>query len=71
MVANIFQVISDTCTSFVSCLTSTINGMVPIVYDSTGNAPTFVGTLLLMAIGFGIVYLVFRLIRGLTAGLAR
>lgn len=74
MVAQIFQVITDAVTSFVGAVTAAINGLVPLVYDSTasgGGQFTFVGTMLLIAIGIALVYWCFRLIRGLTAGLAR
>lgn len=75
MVSLIFGVISDTVTSFVSALTSAVNGLLPLIYDSTANSGageiTFVGTCLLIAVGMGIVYWVFRLLRGITAGLAR
>ena len=73
MVQNLFQVISDTITAFIGALSSGISSVSQIVYDTSGTTPqvTFVGTLLLMAIGFGVVYWIFRLIRGLTAGLNR
>lgn len=71
MVADIFGVIGDTVTSFVSTLVSGVNGLIPLIYDTTNNSMTFVGTLLLVAVGMGIVYWIFRLLRGLTAGLSR
>ena len=72
MTATIFSVIADAVTQFVSTLISCITGLVPVVYDSTnGGSMTFVGTLLLIAVGMGIVYWVFRLIRGLCSGVYR
>lgn len=75
MVTLIFGVITDAVTSFVSTLIAGVNGLIPLVYDATANSGagqiTFVGTMLLIAIGVGVVYWCFRLIRGLTAGLAR
>lgn len=70
MVAHVFEVISATITNFVSALTSGITGVSGILYDSTEGF-TLLGTLLLMAIGFGVVYWIFRLIRGVTSGLSR
>lgn len=70
MVQNVFDVIGDTITEFVTALTSGISGVTAILYNSeTGFS--LLGTLLLMAIGFGVVYWIFRLLRGVTAGLAR
>lgn len=75
MVAEIFQIITSGVTGFVSSLTAGVNGLIPLVYDATANSGagefTFVGTMLLIAIGVAVVYWCFRLIRGLTAGLAR
>ena len=71
MVGDIFEVISQTISSFVASLVSAVNGLLPILYDSTNGSMTFVGTCLLIAVGIGIVYWVFRLLRGVTAGLAR
>lgn len=73
MVSNVFQVIGDVVTSFVNTLISGVNALIPLIYDTSGTTPqfTFVGTMLLIAVGMGIVYWIFRLLRGLTAGLAR
>lgn len=70
MVSQVFEVITGAVTSFVGSITAGVNGLIPLVYDAT-NGFTFVGTMLLIAIGVGIVYWCFRLIRGLTAGLSR
>lgn len=75
MVAQIFEVITQAVTSFVGSITAGVNGLIPLVYTAgEGSNPgsfTFVGTMLLIAIGVAVVYWCFRLIRGLTAGLAR
>lgn len=71
MIAGVFGDVATACTQFVSCLVSVINGLVPVIYDTTNSQPTFVGAMLIIAVGMGIVYWVFRLLRGLTAGLAR
>lgn len=72
MVANIFQVIADSITQFTTALVSGVNGMLPLIYDSSnGGSLTFVGTMLLIAVGIGVVYWIFRLLRGITAGVAR
>ena len=73
MVTNIFGVIGDVVSNFVATLISAVNGLIPLLYDTSGTTPqfTFVGTMLLIAVGMGIVYWVFRLLRGLTSGLAR
>ena len=75
MVSTIFEVISQTVSNFVATLVSAVNGLLPLIYDSTANsgagAMTFVGTCLLIAVGIGIVYWCFRLLRGITSGLAR
>lgn len=71
MVSTIFEVISQAISNFVACLISAVSGLVPIVYDSATTSMTFVGTLLLIAVGMGIVYWVFRMIRGLCSGVYR
>lgn len=76
MVTDIFGVIADTITQFVNSLVSGVNGLIPLIYTAptgsqTSGEFTFVGTMLLIAVGMGIVYWIFRLLRGLTAGLSR
>lgn len=71
MVGDIFAVIGQTVSEFVATLVSGVNGLIPLIYNATDGAFTIVGTLLLIAVGMGIVYWCFRLLRGLTAGLAR
>lgn len=76
MVADIFGVIAQTVSEFVNTLVSGVNALIPMIYtapsgSNTSGSLTFVGTLLLIAVGMGIVYWIFRLLRGLTAGLSR
>ena len=73
MVTDIFAVIGQVISNFVASLISAVNGLIPLIYDTSGTTPqfTFVGTMLLIAVGMGLVYWVFRLLRGLTSGLAR
>lgn len=69
MVADIFQVISDAITNMISALTSALEGVVPLFYEAgTGTASghfTFLGVLLLIAVGVAIVYWAIRLVMGL------
>lgn len=64
MVAQIFQEIAAAITAMLSALTSAITGVTSLFYDST-NGMTFLGVLLLIAVGVGIVYWAFNLIKGL------
>lgn len=64
MVAHIFEVIASAITQFLSALTSSVTGITSLFYDST-NGMTFLGTLLLIAVGVGIVYWAFNLIMSL------
>lgn len=70
IVQTIFSVISSAVTSFVSTLTSAISGVTELFYIPAGTGEssghmTFLGVLLLIAAGVGLVYWVFRLIKGL------
>lgn len=70
MVAEIFEVITQAITQMLSALTSAVNGIVPLFYvaptgTETSGHMTFLGVLLLIAVGVAIVYWAFRLIKGL------
>lgn len=69
MVATLFETISSAITSMISALTSAIGGVTALFYvEGTGEVAghvTFLGVLLLIAVGVGIVYWAFNLIRGL------
>lgn len=73
MVNNIFDVIASAVSEFAETLVSGVSSLTQLVYDTSGTTPqlTFVGTMLLIAVGMGIVYWIFRLIRGITSGVAR
>lgn len=73
MVAQIFQTIGDAITAFATNLASAMTSVVSIfwVTEGTNQGPTFLGTLLLVAIGVGVVYLAYRLIKGAVKGVAR
>lgn len=65
MVADIFAEISAAITQMLTCLTSAITGVTSLFYDATNSKMTFLGVLLLIAVGVGIVYWAFNLIKGL------
>lgn len=70
MIATIFEEIAAAITAMLSALTNAISGVTELFYvapsgtDTTGHM-TFLGVLLLIAVGVGIVYWAFNLIRGL------
>lgn len=64
MVAQIFQEIAAAITAMISALTSAITGVTSLFYDNE-KGMTFLGVLLLIAVGVGIVYWAFNLIKGL------
>lgn len=63
IVTSIFQVVSAVINNFVTALSSAIGSITDIFYND--GSFTFVGVMLLIAVGVGIVYWAFRLIRGL------
>lgn len=69
IVQTIFEVIGQAVTSFLSTLTSAVSGVTELFYvpadGSTAAHMTFLGVLLLIAAGVGLVYWCFRLIKGL------
>lgn len=71
MVADVFEVIGDAVSGMVATLTSGITGITSLIYDSTAGNFTFLGSMLLIAVGVALVYWIFRLIRGVTSGVAR
>lgn len=64
IVTEIFEVIGGVVTQFANTLGSAITSITSMFYDPT-NGMTFLGVLLLIAAGVGLVYWGFRLIRGL------
>ena len=68
MIADIFNTITQAISGFASALASGVTSVASMFYTSGENGGlTFLGTLLLIAVGVGVVYWVFRLIRGLIA----
>lgn len=71
MIQSIFETITNAINAFAGSLTSAVTSVGALFYTpGEGNAPgsmTFLGTLLLIGVGVGVVYWVFRLIRGLIA----
>lgn len=69
MVATLFETISQAITSMIGALTSAISGVTALFYVEPNGTEsghmTFLGVLLLIAVGVGIVYWAFGLIRGL------
>lgn len=66
IITQIFEVVSSVVTGFLTAITSALNGVVAIFWDAT-NGLTFIGTLMLLGLGIGLVYFaitfVTRLIR--------
>lgn len=64
MVSAIFTEVSNAITAFTSALSNAVGGVTSMFYDTTDGL-TVLGSLLLIAVGVGIVYWAFRLIKGL------
>lgn len=64
MVTELWTIISEVLTGFITALVSAFNGITEIFYDATEGF-TFLGQLLLIGLGMGIVYFAFRFIRNL------
>ena len=64
MIQAIFQAVSDAVTNFASALSSAVTSVTGMFYDASGTNPglTTLGTLILIAVGVGLVYWAFRLI---------
>lgn len=66
MIADIFQTIGDAVTAFATALSNAVSSVTSMFYTSGENGGlTVLGTLALIAVGVGLVYWGFRLIRGL------
>lgn len=67
MISDIFTAVGQAVTGFSGVLASGISSVTSMFYDTSGTTPqlTVLGTLLLIAVGVGIVYFAFRLIKGL------
>lgn len=66
MVSDIFETIGDAVNGFATALASSVTSITSMFYTTGENAGlTFLGTLILVAVGVGLVYWAFRLIKGL------
>lgn len=67
MIAAIFNAIKEGITGFTSALSDVFNGLESMFITTSGSTPTltFLGTLILITAGVGIVYWAFRMIKGL------
>lgn len=66
MVSDIFAEVGNAITAFTSALSNAVSGVTSMFYTTGENGGlTVLGSLLLIAVGVGIVYWAFRLIRGL------
>lgn len=73
MVSSIFNVISETIDSFFSVLSVGINSVIELFYktsESGGNF-TFLGTMLMIGLGVGLVWTLIKWISGLVKNVAR
>lgn len=69
MIATIFETISSAVTAFAGSLGNAVTSIGEMFVTHSGDtySLTFLGTLSLIAVGVGLVYWGFRLIRGLIA----
>lgn len=67
MISAIFAAISQAITGFLTCVSGAVSGVTDMFYISSGDNAglTVLGTLLLIAVGTGLVFWGFRLIKGL------
>lgn len=65
MTDNIFSTIGETITGMINNLSSALGGVTGLFWNSAENKLTVLGVLSVIAVGAGVVYFVFRLIRGL------
>ena len=64
MVAELWSIISEVLTGFITALVSAFDGITAVFYDATDGF-TVIGQLLLIGLGMGIVYFAFKFIRNL------
>lgn len=64
MVTDLWSIISEVLTGFITALVSAFNGITAVFYDATKGF-TVIGQLLLIGLGMGIVYFAFKFIRNL------
>ena len=66
LITDMFEVVVDAITAFVSALGDALSSITSLFYVAETGF-TFLGILLLIAVGVGLVYWAFRLIRGLVS----
>lgn len=64
LISDIFTSVGNAITAFSGSLASSVSSITSMFYDAT-NGLTFLGVLLTIAMGVGLVYWAFRVIRGL------
>lgn len=66
MIADIFETIGQAVSGFATTLSSSVQSITSMFYTEGENGGlTILGTLVLIAVGVGLVYWAFRLIKGL------
>lgn len=66
MVAELWSIISEVVTGFISAIVSAFSGITDIFYtEGVDGGFTVIGQLLLIGLGMGLVYFAFRFIRNL------
>ena len=67
MISAIFGAVSDAISAFATAVGSAVTSVTSMFIDTSGSTPslTTLGTLLLIAVGVGLVFWAFRLIKGL------
>jgi len=63
IITELFEIVSAVISSLVDALISAVNGITGLFYTESGF--TFVGVMLLIGLGFTLVFWAFRFIRGL------
>lgn len=64
VITEMFQIVQEVIGELIDALINTIDGVTSLFYTPNGGF-TFVGTLLLIGLGFTLVFWAFRFIRGL------
>jgi len=67
MIAEIFEAVGEAISNFATCVASSVQSVTSMfITESSGTySLTTLGTLLLIAVGVGLVFWAFRLIKGL------
>jgi len=64
-ISEIFNEVTSVITNFIGSLGQAFNSVTALFWDSTAGAFTFLGVLILIGVGAGLVYLAYRVIKGL------